>query len=76
MLIHCTPLISGRLGVQGDPEQLSSTLVSGLMTGWNVGNFCPDVVVRQGLGQAGEIEVETRVSCLKDPKGVGEEPPL
>ena len=77
MPVHCPALASGwplgqekcsheRIGLQGDPELLSSTLVSGLMTGWDVGNFCPDVIVRQGLGQAGEIEVETRVSRPKD----------
>ena len=32
-----------------------------MMTGWNERSFSPDAQIRQSLGQAGELEVETKV---------------
>lgn len=37
------------------------TLVSGRMLAWEEYRMIPDIAVRQSLGQAGELEVETKV---------------
>lgn len=37
------------------------TLVSGMMLAWEEYRMLPDIAVRQSLGQAGELEVETKV---------------
>ncbi len=47
-----------------DPESNATaarTLVSGMMLGWDERRTMPDITIRQSLGQAGELEVETKV---------------
>ena len=37
-------------------------LVSAMIDSWQAGSFSPVMVVRESIGQAGEIQVETKVS--------------
>ena len=52
--------------VQGPKNKSTAarTLVSGMMLSWGVPRPLPDIAVRQSLGQAGELEVETKASKL------------
>ena len=52
--------------MQGPEDQSTAarTLVSGMMLAWDEHRPLPDIAIRQSLGQAGELEVETKVSKL------------
>lgn len=46
-----------------DPEDW--LLVSGVIENWHETSRHPDMIIREAIGQAGEIEVETKVSELQ-----------
>ena len=45
-----------------DRRPETQTLVSAVMGAWPESSFQPEMEVRESLGQAGEIEVETKVT--------------
>ena len=45
----------------GRDDVAARTLVSGLLTGWDAESPFPRAEIRTSLGQAGEIESETKV---------------
>lgn len=47
-------------GLDEDPLA-ERILVSAMITGWDIHRLSPEVLIRESLGQAGELEVETKV---------------